>query len=739
VKFLRTFLLSLSLVVQCFAADGWRVFSTPFPIYSAAKYGNGVVYATGGGVRIKTPTFDRVYTANNGLETASLLSVAAGPRGVYAVSEYGMIASLRGDMEGWMVISRSYVANGRKIIADASRLVGDVLVLVFEDRIAFFDVAKEKSILTISRIADISLAVYPPKFISIHGDELYVSIGKRLFKRKMAWDGLWNDVRLIDPDTWTEVKVDGLVNGMAWKGDSLKTFPVEGIWRWDGDVETSSVQDSSLIKLHGVKVEDSFLYENGRSVIKWIFSYDDGTDYLIGPEMIYHFTNGKFDELGVYHPYELGGVYEVAATYDGGVIAASPRSAFAYSAGEKWSELRYYDETGIGNLDDAYGHRMKVLSVMNDGHMLYHIWGEGFYLFSDWGKERIRHFTPKEGLCLDNYGTNFMISSGTTVAPDSAGFLVATADTNGYSLAYISLEAQVSCLGHVGSAAVAGPIVARYAKNGVDWEVYVGTRKIPSAATTGNLDVFVVSPPLQNGGRLVKKSRKTAHGLDGFAPIDLALDSKNEVLWVATPSKVGYMNLDQDTIQTPSSVSGLLGAEYTSLSLDPHGNLWVGTAAQGIFRLSRKGNSYDTLSTLHITSKNGMLSDAVDDLVVNPVKGVLWIAHSRGVSWYKRNDLRENESFMTDSAAAEVVAYPNPFRPKIHRYITFDFLAEDATLSIYNRGGALIRFFSNGDMFGGRVDWDGKDKNGKLVVPGVYYYVVKNSKKTKKGKFIIIH
>ena len=70
-KFLRTFLLSLSIVVQCFAADGWRVFSTPFPIYSAAKYGNGVVYATGGGVRIKTPTFDRVYTANNGLETAS--------------------------------------------------------------------------------------------------------------------------------------------------------------------------------------------------------------------------------------------------------------------------------------------------------------------------------------------------------------------------------------------------------------------------------------------------------------------------------------------------------------------------------------------------------------------------------------------------------------------------------------------------------------------------------------------
>ena len=66
-------------------------------------------------------------------------------------------------------------------------------------------------------------------------------------------------------------------------------------------------------------------------------------------------------------------------------------------------------------------------------------------------------------------------------------------------------------------------------------------------------------------------------------------------------------------------------------------------------------------------------------------------------------------------------------------------MAEDATLSIYNRGGALIRFFRGEDMYGGRVDWDGTDKSGKLVVPGVYYYVVKNFKKTKKGKFIIIH
>jgi hypothetical protein len=133
-----------------------------------------------------------------------------------------------------------------------------------------------------------------------------------------------------------------------------------------------------------------------------------------------------------------------------------------------------------------------------------------------------------------------------------------------------------------------------------------------------------------------------------------------------------------------------------------------------------------------------MLSNSIDDIAIDPLKGILWMAHEQGITWYKRNDLRINDAFMTDSAVAEVLAFPNPFRPKIHKYISFDFLAEDATLSIYNRGGALIRFFSGSDMFGGRVDWDGTDKNGKIVVPGVYYYIVKNSKTKKKGKFIVI-
>ena len=729
------------LTVPCFAGDGWKVFSRPLPIYSVVQYGNGVIYGTSGGIRIKTNTFDKVYISNHGLETSNFHAVLASPKGVYAVSEYGLVASLRDNLNEWVVLNRSYLSMGRKVLPDQAKIVGNVIVIAFEDFIAFFDIDKAKSILTVNRIGDVSFAAFPPKTISVHGDYLYVSTGKHVFRRKMAWGDLWNDKRLIDPDSWERVETKTEVYGMVWKGDSLKMYPTMGTWSWNGEgKESSSEVDGSTILLFGKKVKESKLFKDGKSLIKWIYTYSDGTAYLIGDEIVYRYANGKYHDMAVKNSYDLNSIYEMTPAGDGagGMLLASSRDAFVYSDGSHWSEPHYY-EPGYGSVGNAYSNRMKVLSALHDGTILYHVWGEGFYLYSRWGKELTRFLSPDSGLCMDNYHRSYTITAGTTVAPDSSGFLTATADTNGYSLVYISRDGEMSCLKQVGSMAVTGAIVATLAKNGEDWNVYVGARSAPLASASGALDIIQVSPPSRNGGRLNKISMITRHGLDEGTAIDMSMDAKNELLWMVTTNKLGYYDIDQDTIKMPTSMSGISGVEYTSVGLDPHSNVWVGTTAHGVYRLTRKGKSFDTLTTQRFTTRNGMLSNSVDDIAIDPEMGVLWMAHEQGVSWYKRNDLRANESFMTDSAVAEVLAFPNPFRPKIHRYISFDFLAEDATLSIYNRGGALVRFFRGEDMYGGRVDWDGTDKSGRLVVPGVYYYVVKNSKKTKKGKFIIIH
>ena len=84
-------------------------------------------------------------------------------------------------------------------------------------------------------------------------------------------------------------------------------------------------------------------------------------------------------------------------------------------------------------------------------------------------------------------------------------------------------------------------------------------------------------------------------------------------------------------------------------------------------------------------------------------------------------------------------AYPIPFRPKIHARFTIEGVTESSVVSIYNRGGALIRAFRDSDLLGGKLEWDGCDKSGRLVAPGVYYYVINDGSKNKKGKFLIVH
>lgn len=199
------------------------------------------------------------------------------------------------------------------------------------------------------------------------------------------------------------------------------------------------------------------------------------------------------------------------------------------------------------------------------------------------------------------------------------------------------------------------------------------------------------------------------------------------------------MDEDRDTLIQPSSTKGLVGAEYTSVDRDVQGNIWLGTADQGVFRLSKRKKSKDTLAVERFATEQGLLSNKVRDLAIDPVLGMIWFAHDDGVTRYSRKDLRNAEKMMTSEAPAEVKAYPNPFRPKQGQLLIIDNISEDSFVSIYNRGGSLVKSFYDGDVLGGRAEWNGTDKTGKLVAPGVYHYIVRKGSKKKTGKIILIH
>lgn len=769
-KVLANLICILSLVTSAFAADDWNNFSSPFPIKAMVPYGDGVLLATNGGIRFRSSTVEALYTTAHGLGDQSISAVVAAGPNVFSVSDNGIVAKII-SAESWQVLSRSYAGSGVRVIPGMVRVAEDVMVIAFDDRLSFFSLKSNTSILTVERIADANLSINPVSAMEIQGDSLFVAVDGSLYVRKMDWKNLESDMQLFNPDSWKVVKKASLdkepIKFITWSDGELVTYPTEGTRIWDDDGETRAVIDTfttfkqtdKMVTIRGKVLKDSILYERDSIVktvdkktvvdryyfkpkIYWVSLIpSSGGALLVGPQNIFHYNGKKLTDLTEYSRFPLKSVYELRALPEGGILAASDDGYFSHFNGRQWStptKALY----GNGNMTNARGHDMKALSVLPGGRAFYHVWGLGYVLYSDLGQKLDSVFLSTDGHCMSSYMEDFpySISISTTPAPDGKGFFASAATTKGYSLAYFDLKGNVSCADNVGSATFAGPMLTSVDEDG-KWKVYVGTRKSPSLDANGDLDVFTFTPPNKRGGEIswLDTTYRKVYTDAPSTPLDMVYEPKTGYYWMVTGSSLVYWNKDEENLKTPLSTNGLTGANFTSIDVDSRGNLWVGTSNQGVYRLTPRSTSPDTLSVQHFTTRQGLLSDRVQDVAVDSGLGAVWFAHENGVSYYMRNDLRGTDGNMTDDAGKDVRVYPNPFRPDRHEYIVFDNVSDDAVINIYNRGGKLVASLTGEEVAGGRAEWRGRMKNGNLVAPGVYQYVIRGASKVRKGKLLIVH
>ena len=694
------------------AYDKWGAFSDPFPIHDVTSFANGVLLATDGGLRFRSINESVIYHSEHGLETSRFHSVVSTEHAVYAVSEFGMIALFIDGSIPWHIVNRSYVKNNVRTVPRGTVVSGNVMTIAFEDRLAFFDVTQYRSILTIDRIASRSLSITPIRELSLRGDSLYVKMDNEIYVRKMNWGNMLGDNRLSDPNSWVLVP---------------KVTSVEGF-----DEPVKQVKVGSEVLTDG-----QLYHDDGSSKVKWQVKSEDGT-YLVGSEYVFFNKTGEktVTDLTGLNGYAPGEVYELKAAPQGGVLAMSVDGKLSYGSVGGWGEPHYAYGT-LSNGASGYAARMKTLSYLPDGHMFYHIWGFVYLMYSKWGAHLEYDFKSEDDYCFEKYLPNYAISVSTIAAPDNSGFLSSTGSNHGYGVVYFTRDGEVHCANGIGSNAVPGVMYSKMDEDG-KWVVYITSKNGTALANEGGLDVITFPSPKAHGGELVDGQVKYYGGMNP-APVDMVYDPVGNRLWLVSMSSLAYLDEEADTLMTPASTNGMLGAEFTSIDVDSHGNLWVGTTNQGVYRLTPKNGSPDTLKIQRFTTKDGLLDNYVADLAVDPVVGAVWFAHEKGVSYYRRNDLKDAHKNMTDSAEVKVHAYPVPFRPKTQAFLTIEGIAEKSTVSIYNRGGALIKYFRNEDVLGGKVEWDGREKSGRLVTPGVYYYVVKKGSKVKKGKFIIAH
>jgi subtilisin family serine protease len=115
------------------------------------------------------------------------------------------------------------------------------------------------------------------------------------------------------------------------------------------------------------------------------------------------------------------------------------------------------------------------------------------------------------------------------------------------------------------------------------------------------------------------------------------------------------------------------------------------------------------------------------------------VGPDREFGWGRINALKAlrlaNTGSTTYAGTRKAVAYPNPFRPKSQRLITFavpaDMTASGVEVKVYTSEGEMVKKLDG-------LAWDGRNAAGSDVASGVYLFKIKTDKDYATGKLVLI-
>jgi len=103
-------------------------------------------------------------------------------------------------------------------------------------------------------------------------------------------------------------------------------------------------------------------------------------------------------------------------------------------------------------------------------------------------------------------------------------------------------------------------------------------------------------------------------------------------------------------------------------------------------------------------------------------------------SFQKHPPLYSEQSFFP---LKKPVVYPNPFTLGSGRTVKFDNLVPGSIIRIFTLSGESVQDIQTTTI---KTSWDGRNKSGIIVSPGIYYFIIHNPEtgNVKKGKLFVI-
>ncbi len=705
--------------------------------------------ATTGGIRKILPSGkEKVYRNTEGLRDVGIASLATDPEGeIYAASELGYIYHFDSGADDWEILGTSYRGAGWKMNKRAMLYRAGYLVLGTEKGLSFFNLKRKVADANVTKLGSISGA--SANALLFQGDTLFVGTSRGIFKAVLHLEKLLTDpeVNIFNPSIWSQIPgTEGFYSydpappqdDTAYEADSLNAVALIAAAKLTPDDDPGLRSHGLLIYgSNGIASEyEGKNYPDGKAVsssfgkirIEGYKSYVSarmeaifelaGTWYTGNANGLYRFV----PQLGDYYPIDnpenipIEGVTALRASRNGVFAMATP-NVFTLR-NQSWTLIPSVSYNNSAS--DTKRRGQHAFDVVDGKEFFVGTWGSGFFDFHDGIGQNLH----SENSCLpsavdSNINPNLPVIWSQSRYQEKGLWLGIYISGKPFHIGYFDFSKRtITC----------------FEPNSKDDEprnLQVVGDTVLAIVTKRGIEAFRI---LDAGGAVsLDPANRLAALADPGEPTLVGKADNFGNFWLTTESShlfyVPSIAFKPDSVQSVRSLDGFSGSACMNLERDPQGHLWAGCTEGGIFEIT-PGRDSLSHSFRKYGLNEGLLSEVIYHLDVNPDNGDIWVATEKGLARY------ESTSRPLQPNLSSVKVYPNPFLAK-HAALVFDHLASGSEVQVTTQSGSVVFHHSLASGSGDQIRWDGRNMAGERVREGVYFYVIRSPKETKNGKIIV--
>ncbi len=496
-----------------------------------------------------------------------------------------------------------------------------------------------------------------------------------------------------------------IYDGVAWQSTEMSGFEIRDLAIWQGQLIALSYDGIYVRKAAdlwekvggGVWTGVTLAVDTQERI--WVGLQKDGLMYYDPSQRIWHevIPEGPADNRFT------------ALTFDhnGNLWTASSSGGVSRFDGNHWLHFNVTNKKTQTNL-------FMDLTVDKKNRVWAASWGGGVYIFTTTGDSiRIDRIHAANGLKGIDIDPNYVVV--TKVMADDRGNIWIL----NYEAANLQVVAVVDSLFNWQYFSTLDGIKSRLVTTlamDLSNRKWIGTQ---------DMGVRVLD---DNGTPFDKRDDDLSQGLtleDGLSSLHirtLACD-RDGLMWIGTPEGLFYWYDGQ--VKPRYS---LINDNINIVAVDVRNNKWIGTTG-GLTLLEADGFTMRHFST----SNSPLVNDYITCFAFDENSGKAYIGTTNGISCVQTPYTRPAQNL------SMLRGYPNPFILQRDSYFHIENLVEQVTVYIYTAEGKLVRRIPSSQIFGSRVDWDGRNDAGEWVVGGIYLFLaVGENGMSNVGKVAVI-